>query len=215
MKLGVLVSGRGSNLQAIIDAISSKKLKDSIELVISDKGEALALQRCIKHGVPYKVVERKGFSSKENFEKAMVDELKKADVELVILAGFMRILSPYFIRSFPMRIINIHPSLTPAFRGVNAQKQAIEYGVKITGCTVHFVTEELDSGPVIVQACVPVLEDDTEESLSERILYYEHRVLPQTIRWISEGRVKVNGRKVIVEGALYGSLPVNPKLEVF
>ncbi|MFN3814465.1 MAG: phosphoribosylglycinamide formyltransferase [Aquificaceae bacterium] len=215
MKLGVLVSGRGSNLQAIIDAVASKKLKDSIELVISDRGKALAIQRCIKHGIPYRVIERGGFSSKENFEKALVNELKEADVELVILAGFMRILSPHFVKHFPMRIINIHPSLIPAFRGINAQKQAIEYGVKITGCTVHFVTEELDSGPVIVQACVSVFEKDTEESLSERILSYEHKILPQAIRWISEGRVKVYGRRVVVEGAHYGCLPVNPKLEMF
>jgi len=215
MKLGVLVSGRGSNLQAIIDAIKSGKLRDEIAIVISDREKAYALERCKAHGIPYKVIKRKDFNSVESFEEEIISSLREREVELVVLAGFMRILSPHFIRSFPNRIINIHPSLTPAFVGKNAQRQAIEFGSKITGCTVHFVSEDLDSGPVIIQACVSVLPDDTEESLSMRILSYEHRILPQAISWVSQGRVKVEGRKVIVEGATYGTLPVNPQLEDF
>lgn len=215
MNLGVLVSGRGSNLQAIINAIESGKLKANISLVVSDRETAYALERCRRHGVPHVVIKRKDFKSKEEFERKIIERLKDAGVELVVLAGFMRVLSPDFIKAFPMRIINIHPSLIPAFQGLNAQRQALEYGAKITGCSVHFVNEELDNGPVIVQACVPVLPEDTEESLSERILSYEHRILPQAIKWIIEGRIKVEGRKVVVEGAKYGTLPVNPSLEEF
>ncbi len=215
MNLGVLVSGRGSNLQAIIDAIERGKLKARISLVISDREGVPAIERCIKHNVPYKVIRRKDFESKEDFERAMVNALKEAEVDLVVLAGFMRLLSSVFLESFPMRIINIHPSLIPAFQGLRAQKQAIDYGARITGCTVHFVTEELDNGPVIAQACVPVLPEDTEESLSQRILSYEHRILPQVIKWIVEGRVRVEGRKVVVVGAQYGTLPFNPSLEDF
>ncbi|SNZ14018.1 phosphoribosylglycinamide formyltransferase [Hydrogenobacter hydrogenophilus] len=213
MKLGVLVSGRGSNLQALIDGIESGKLPCSIDIVISDREKAYALERCKRHKIPYLVIKRKDFSTQEAFEEEIIKAL--SGVDLVVLAGFMRILSEHFIKAFPMKIINIHPSLTPAFLGKSAQRQALEYGSRITGCTVHFVTEELDSGPVIVQACVPVLPDDTEETLSERILSYEHRLLPQAVRWISEGRVKVMGRKVVVHGANYGTLPANPQLEVF
>ena len=215
MNLGVLVSGRGSNLQAIINAIENRKLKDRIALVISDREGVQAIDRCVKHRIPYRVIKRKDFQSKEEFEKAIAEALKDAEVDLVVLAGFMRILPNTFLSHFPMKVINIHPSLIPAFQGLHAQRQALEYGVRITGCTVHFVTEELDNGPVIAQACVPVLPEDTEESLSKRILNYEHRILPQVIKWISEGRVKVEGRRVIVEGARYGNLPFNPELEDF
>ncbi|WP_448587781.1 phosphoribosylglycinamide formyltransferase [Thermocrinis sp.] len=213
MKIGVLVSGRGSNLQALIDAYQSGKIKGSIALVISDNPQAYALERCKRHHVPYQVVLRKDFSSKRDFERRMIDLLKEREVELVVLAGFMRVLSAEFLNAFPMKVINIHPSLIPAFQGLQAQKQAVEYGAKISGCTVHFVSEELDNGPVIIQACVPLLPEDTEESLSERILKFEHKLLPQAVKWISEGRVKVKDRKVIVEEAIYGTLPVNPQLE--
>ncbi len=215
MNIGVLVSGRGSNLQAIIDAVQTGKLDVNIGLVISDNPTAQAIKRCENYSLPYKVVRRKDFESKEAFEEAMVRELKDRDVELVVLAGFMRVLSPVFISAFRDRIINIHPSLIPAFQGLRAQKQALDYGALITGCSVHFVNEELDNGPVIVQACVPVMPQDTEESLSERILRFEHRILPQAIKWISEGRVLVEGRRVWVKGAKYGTLPVNPSLEDF
>jgi len=213
MRIGVLVSGRGSNLQALIDAYQAEKIKGEIALVISDNPTAYALERCKKHNIPHKVVLRRDFQTKADFEREMVRLLMERGVELVVLAGFMRVLSSEFLKAFPMKVINIHPSLIPAFQGLNAQKQAIEYGAKISGCTVHFVTEELDNGPVIIQACVPVLPEDTEESLSERILKFEHKILPQAVKWISEGRVKVDGRKVVVEGAVYGTLPINPQLE--
>lgn len=215
LKIGVLVSGRGSNLQAIIDGIESGKIEGSIELVVSDNPEAYALERCKRHGVPYEVVRRKDFGSKEEFEERIAGILKEREVELVVLAGFMRILSGAFLQHFPGRVINIHPSLIPAFQGLHAQRRAVEFGVKLSGCTVHIVDESVDGGPVIVQAVVPVLPEDTEESLSERILAYEHRILPQTVQWFAEGRVRVSGRKVVVEGARYGTLPVNPNLEEF
>lgn len=215
MNLGVLVSGRGSNLQTIIDAIEAGKLKSRINLVISNKEGVQAIDRCIRHQIPYKVIKKKDFSSKKELEETMVKDLREAKVDLVVLAGFMLVLSETFLEAFSMKIINIHPSLIPAFQGVRAQKQALDYGARITGCSVHFVTQELDNGPVIAQACVPVLPQDTEESLSERILTYEHRILPQVIKWMEEGRIKVEGRKVVVEGAQYGTLPFNPNLEDF
>ncbi len=215
LKIGVLVSGRGSNLQAIIDGVESRKIYASIELVISDNPDAYALQRCKRHGIRHSVLRRKDFSSKDEFEEALAENLKEKGVELVVLAGFMRILGKSFLRHFPNKVINIHPSLIPAFQGLHAQRQAVEFGVKVSGCTVHIVDESVDAGPVIVQAVVPLLPDDTEESLSERILSYEHRVLPQAVQWFAEGRVEVDGRKVIVRGAEYGTLPVNPRLEKF
>ncbi|MCS7196872.1 MAG: phosphoribosylglycinamide formyltransferase [Aquificaceae bacterium] len=215
MNLGILVSGRGSNLQAIIEAIQKGILRNRIALVISDKEGAQAIERCEKYRLAHRVIKREDFKKKEDFELALAGALREAGVELVVLAGFMRVLSPLFLQSFPMKVINIHPSLTPAFRGLRAQGQALEYGARITGCTVHFVTEELDNGPVIAQACVPVLPEDSEETLSQRILEHEHRILPQVIKWISEGRLKVEGRKVWVEGARYGTLPFNPDLEDF
>ncbi|WP_333785226.1 phosphoribosylglycinamide formyltransferase [Thermocrinis sp.] len=213
MNIGVLVSGRGSNLQALIDAYKAGKIEGSIALVISDNPNAYAIERCKRHGIPYQIVLRQDFTSKKDFEREMVRLLKEREVELVVLAGFMRVLSKEFLDAFPMRVINIHPSLIPAFQGLNAQKQALDYGAKITGCTVHFVSQELDNGPVIIQACVPITPEDTEDSLSEKILKFEHKILPQAVKWISEGRVKIDGRKVVVEGAVYGTLPVNPMLE--
>ena len=215
LRIGVLVSGRGSNLQALIDGIEDGRLEASIELVVSDNPEAYALERCRRHGIESVVVRRKEYRSKEDFEGAIAEKLKEKDVELVVLAGFMRILSGNFLKHFPSRVINIHPSLIPAFQGLHAQRQAVEFGAKFSGCTVHLVDESVDAGPVIVQAVVPLLPEDTEDSLSERILRYEHRVLPQTVQWFAEGRVRVNGRLVVVEGAKYGSLPVNPELEKF
>jgi len=215
LKVGVLVSGRGTNLQALIDAKEAGKLGAEIALVVSDNPQAKAIERCKKHRIPCKVLERKDFSSKKEFEEALAQALKEAGVELVVLAGFMRILSPHFLKHFPDRVINIHPSLVPAFQGLHAQRRAVEFGAKFSGCTVHFVDESVDGGPVIVQAVVPLLPEDTEESLAERILKWEHRILPQTVRWFAEGRVKKEGRKVVVEGAKYGTLPVNPELERF
>jgi len=215
LKIGVLVSGRGSNLQAIVDAIESGKVKASVELVISDNPKAYAIERCKKHKIECKVIQRREFPSKKDFEEKLVEELKNKDVELVVLAGFMRILSQNFLKHFPNRVINIHPSLIPAFQGLNAQRQAVEFGVKFSGCTVHIVDESVDGGPVIIQAVVPVLPEDNEETLAERILKWEHKILPQTIQWFAENRVIIKGRKVIVKDATYGTLPVNPALEIF
>ncbi len=215
LRIGVLVSGRGSNLQAIINGIEEGKINAKIELVVSDNPQAYALERSKKHGIPFQVVERKSFASKRDFEERMAELLKERSVQLVVLAGFMRILSKNFLKHFPNSVINIHPSLIPAFQGLHAQKQAVEFGAKFSGCTVHLVDESVDGGPVIVQAVVPVLPQDTEDTLSERILKFEHRILPQTVQWFAEGRVEVDGRKVIVRDARYGTLPVNPELEKF
>ena len=215
VRIGVLVSGRGSNLQAIINAIKEGRLEADLRVVISDNPDAYALKRCEREGIKSKVISRSGFKSRQEFEKSLASALKGEEVELVVLAGFMRILKSAFLSHFPEKVINIHPSLIPSFQGLNAQKRAVEFGVKVSGCTVHIVDSSVDGGPVIAQAVVPVLPEDDEESLSERILSYEHRILPQVIQWFSEGRVRVEGRRVLIEGANYGSLPVNPALEKF
>ena len=185
MRIGVLVSGRGSNLGAILDAISARKLDAEVAVVVSDKADAPALKRLTESKIPGLAVLRKAFADTAEFEAKIADELDAAGVELVVLAGFMRILSPAFIRHFPRRIINIHPSLLPAFPGLHAQRQALEYGVKISGCTVHFVNEQVDGGAIIAQAAVPVYASDTEESLSARILTEEHRLLPEVVAEIA------------------------------
>ena len=215
LKLGVLISGRGTNLQSIIDHIEAGKIPAQIQVVISDKKEAYGLERARRHGIEAIFIDPKGYSSKEEFEKAIGDELDKREVELVCLAGFMRILSPYFVSRFRNRIINIHPALLPSFPGLRGQKQALDYGVKIAGCTVHFVTEEVDAGPIIIQAAVPVFDNDDEETLSERILRYEHKIYPMAIKLIAEGRVKIEGRKVKIKGTIKEDWGVtNPPLEV-
>ena len=186
LRLGVLVSGRGSNLQAIMDAQAAGTLDTEIEVVISDKPDALALQRIGETGpkIPGVVVERNAYSTGETFDDAIASVLEEHGVELVVLAGFMRILGPGFVRRFRGRIINIHPSLLPSFPGLHAQRQALHHGVKISGCTVHLVDETLDGGSILAQAAVPVLPDDTEESLSKRILKEEHMLLVRTIHEI-------------------------------
>ena len=184
MKLGILISGRGSNMVAIIDAVKSGQISDSeIAVVISDKANAPGLEKARERGVGTVVVERKG-RSREEHDAGIINELRERGVELVCLAGYMRLLSCDFIRAFPGRIINIHPSLLPAFPGLDAQRQALEHGVKISGCTVHYVNEELDAGPIILQHAVEVKHDDTVESLSARILEQEHRAYVEAIRQI-------------------------------
>ncbi|WP_457625393.1 phosphoribosylglycinamide formyltransferase [Persephonella sp.] len=215
MDIVVLISGRGSNLQAIARAYSEGKIKGKIKLVISNKEKAKGLKIAREFGIKGEFIDPSAFKNREEYDIHLVERIKKENPDLVVLAGYMRILSDYFIESFEGKLVNIHPSLTPAFKGLKAQKQAIDYGVKFSGCTVHFVTKDLDAGPVIVQAVVPVALEDTEESLTEKILAYEHRVYPQVIKWISEKRVRISGRQVIVEGARYGTLPVNPALEDF
>lgn len=195
-KLGILASGRGSNLQSIIDSIENKELDAEIAVVISDRRDAFALERAKKHGIYAEYVNPGDYASKESYEKALVELLEAEEVGLVILAGFMRILSPYFIKHFKRRIMNIHPSLLPAFPGLHAQKQAYDYGVKVSGCTVHFADEGMDTGPIILQASVKVKDDDTEETLASRILEKEHLIYPEAIKLFIEDRLKIEGRKV-------------------
>lgn len=211
LNLGVLVSGSGTNLQSIIDEIEAGKLDASIKVVISNKESAFALERAGRHKIPKVIVKKSDYPLKEDFDREIVRVLESHGVELVILAGFMRIVTPVLINAFPMRIMNIHPSLLPSFPGLDGQKQALEHGVKISGCTVHFVEEGLDSGPIIIQAAVPVLEDDTAESLSKRILSQEHRIYPEAIRLFAQGRLEVTGRRVrIKDAATHSGMLVNP-----
>jgi len=213
LRLGVLASGRGSNFQSIIDAIDNKTLKAEIALLITDNPSALAIERAKKHGVAYLVIKPREFGSRDEFYIKAADELKSRRVDLVILAGFMRIVGKPLIDSFPHRIMNIHPALLPAFPGLRGQKQALEYGVKVSGCTVHFVDEGMDTGPIITQAAVPVYHDDTEEILSERILKLEHKIYPEAIRLFSESRLKVEGRIVRIQGNFPSDASlVNPSL---
>ncbi len=201
LKLGVLISGRGSNLQAIVDGIENGRIPAEIVAVISNVPGALGLQRAEKHGIPAMIVDHKAYETREAFESRLIEILREKGVELVVLAGFMRVLTSHFLKAFPMRVVNIHPALLPSFPGVGVQAKAVAYGVRFSGCTVHFVNEGVDAGPIIAQAVVPVFSGDTGESLANRILKMEHRIFPMVIQWIAEGRVRVEGRRVVVEGA--------------
>lgn len=199
MKLGILISGRGSNMVAIIEAVKAGQIPNSeIAVVISNNARAAGIEKAKKHNVETLIIENKGLSREEHDEK-IITELRKREVDLVCLAGYMRLLSKRFIEAFPNKIVNIHPSLLPSFPGLNAQKQALEYGVKITGCTVHFVDENLDHGPIILQKAVEVKDDDTERSLSERILEQEHRAYVEALKLIAEDKIKICGRKVVLK----------------
>lgn len=197
--LGVLISGRGSNLQAILNAIADGRLDARVGVVVSNKLDAQGLERAEDAGVPTVVLSHKDYDSREAYDEALLAALRERDVDLVCLAGFMRILSPVLVRAYPNRILNIHPSLLPAFIGLHAQRQAVEHGAKVSGCTVHLVDEELDHGPILMQATVPVEDADTEESLSARILEREHELYPQAIRLILDGHVTIEGRRARVE----------------
>jgi phosphoribosylglycinamide formyltransferase-1 len=198
LSIGVLISGSGTNLQAIVDAIEAKKLDAKIEIVLSNRADAYGLTRAKNSGIPSAVLDHKNFSSREAFDQAVVDILHGRGVELVVLAGFMRLLSPVFVKAYSNRIMNIHPALLPAFPGLHVQKKAVEYGVRFSGCTVHFVNEECDQGPIIIQAVVPAFPDDTEETLSARILEQEHRIYPQAIQLYAQERLRIEGRRVLV-----------------
>ena len=198
--VGALISGAGTNLQAIIDRIAAKQLDCDLRLVVSNRADAAGLRRAAAAGVATRVIDHRGFPRREDFDRAVVAALREAGVELVVLAGFDRLITPIFLDAFPQRIINIHPALLPGFTGLHAQRQALAYGVKIAGASVHFVDEHTDHGPLIVQGAVAVAPDDTEETLRERILAVEHEIYPLAIQMFAEGRIQVEGRRVIVRG---------------
>ncbi len=200
LRVGVLISGRGSNLAALIDAARAADYPAEIGCVVSNKADAAGLQIAAAAGVPATTVSHRDHPDRESFDRAVSAELERHGVELVVLAGFMRIFSPWFPVRWADRLINIHPSLLPAFKGMHVQRQALEAGVRLSGCTAHLVIPDLDSGPIIAQAAVPVLAGDTEETLSARILRQEHRLYPLVVRWFAEGRIVIDGGRVIVTG---------------
>jgi phosphoribosylglycinamide formyltransferase-1 len=196
-RIGVLLSGRGSNFEALADSIGAGKIPGAeIALVISNREDAPGISRAAERGIASKVIPSKGLG-REDYDRLVVEELKKAGVEIVCLAGFMRLLSAYFVAAFPQRILNIHPSLLPSFPGLEAQRQALEYGVKFSGCTVHFVDENLDAGPILAQAIVAVRDEDTDATLSARILAEEHRIYTEAVRLVLSGEYRIEGRRVI------------------
>jgi len=197
VRLGILISGRGSNFEAIANSIARRKLDAEIAIVISNRADAGGLEIARERGIPMRVIESRGME-REAYDKLVIDELRTHDVELVCLAGFMRLLSASFIQAFPNRVLNIHPSLLPAFPGLDAQRQALDHGVRITGCTVHVVDEFLDSGPILIQAAVPVLDTDTVESLSARILAQEHVIYSKAIQLLVDDRVTLEGRRALI-----------------
>jgi len=200
LPIGVLISGGGTNLQAIIDAIEAKRLDAVVKLVLSNEVDAYGLVRAKNRGIATEILDHRKYPSRETYDQAVVDLLRAHGVELVVLAGFMRLLSPVFVKAYSNRIMNIHPALLPSFPGLHVQKKAVEYGVRFSGCTVHFVNDECDEGPIIIQAVVPVFADDTEAKLAARILKEEHRIYPRAIQLYAEGRLRVDGRRVIVTG---------------
>lgn len=204
VRLGILASGRGSNLQAVIDAIEGGSLSARVAVVISNKRDAQALERARRHGAPDVFVDPKPFAGRpdgrEDYDHALLAVLHKHDVELVLLAGYMKIVTPVLINAYPDRMMNIHPSLLPSFPGLDVQQKALDWGVKVAGCTVHFVTDKVDEGPIIMQAAVPVLDGDTAETLSARILAQEHRIYPKAVQLFAEGRLAVEGRRVRILG---------------
>jgi len=201
LKVGVLISGRGSNLQALIDAAEADGYPAEIAIVISNIAGVHGLERAEKAGIPTQVVSHKDYDDRESFEDALHAVLREHGVQLVCLAGFMRLVTDHFIADWNNRVLNIHPSLLPAFKGLHVHERVLEAGMRISGCTVHFVRAAMDAGPVVVQAAVPVLGDDTPETLAERVVRQEHRVFPLAVRLIAEGRVKVVDEKVLIDGA--------------
>lgn len=205
LRVAVLASGRGSNLQAIIDAIEAGQVQAQIVAVISNKKDAVALERARTHGLPDIFVDPKPFAarpdSREAYDRALLDILQQHEVELVLLAGYMKIVTAVLVNAYANRIMNIHPSLLPSFPGLDVQKKAIDWGCKVAGCTVHFVTEGVDEGPIIIQAAVPILDNDTPETLAARILVQEHKIYPRAVQLFAEGRLWVEGRRVLVDAA--------------
>jgi phosphoribosylglycinamide formyltransferase 1 len=197
-RIAVLASGRGSNFQAVIDAIAAGKIPATCVALITDNPKAYAIERAEKVGIPVKVIDFTSSSSREAYDKALLTAMQEARADLFVLAGYMRILAPSVVQAFPGKMVNIHPALLPSFTGLHAQRQAVLHGVKVAGCTVHFVDESLDGGPIILQHCVPVLDDDDEDTLADRILDREHKCFPEAIRLFCEDRLEIAGRKVRV-----------------
>jgi phosphoribosylglycinamide formyltransferase-1 len=216
VNLGVLVSGSGSNLQAIIDSIEAGRVDGKIKVVISNVPGVYALERAQKHGIPSLVIPHKGLK-REEYDQKLVEALKAHEVDLVVLAGFMRIITPVLLRAYPMRVMNIHPALLPSFPGTQVWQTEVDYGVKFAGCTVHFVDEGEDTGPIIIQAVVPVYDDDTADTLNARILKQEHKIYSQAIQLFAEGRLEIRGRRVLAKG--YPQAPdsfmINPPAKIF
>jgi phosphoribosylglycinamide formyltransferase-1 len=198
--IAVLVSGSGSNLQAIIDSSEAGEIPAKVGVVLSNKADAYGLVRARNHGIPAEAVDHRSFESREAFDSRVVEVIRSYGAELVCLAGFMRVVTPVFLRAFPGRILNIHPALLPSFPGTHGPMQALRYGVRFSGCTVHFLDEGVDTGPIIAQAVVPVYEDDTEDTLAARILAEEHRLYPMAIRLFLEGKLEISGRRVFTRG---------------
>lgn len=205
LRVAVLASGRGSNLQAIIDAIEAGQVQAQIVAVLSNKREAVALERARKHGLTDIFVDPKPFAgrpdSREVYDRALLEILQQQDVELVLLAGYMKIVTAVLVNAYANRMMNIHPSLLPSFPGLDVQKKAIDWGCKLAGCTVHFVTEGVDEGPIIIQAAVPILDADTSETLAARILLQEHKIYPRAVQLFAEGRLQVDSRRVVIDAA--------------
>ena len=195
-RIAVVASGRGSNFQAIIDAIHDGKVPAECVALITDNPKAYAIERAQKAGIPCRIIDYTAFPSREVYERALLASMQEVNADLFVLAGYMRILGTSIVRAFPGKMINIHPALLPSFTGLHAQRQAVQHGVKVAGCTVHFVDESLDGGPIILQKCVPVLETDDEDDLGERILEQEHIVFPEAVRLFCEDRLVIDGRKV-------------------
>jgi len=216
VNLGVLVSGSGSNLQALIDNIEAGRVDAKIQIVISNLPDVLGLERAKRHGIPTLVVAHQGLK-REEYDQKLVETLRTYHVELVVLAGFMRIITSVLLRAFPMKVMNIHPALLPAFPGTHVWQAEVDYGVKFAGCTVHFVDEGTDTGPIIIQAVVPVYDDDTADTLNARILKQEHKIYSQAIQLYAEGRLEIRGRRVRVSG--YPPAPdtsmINPPAKIF
>jgi phosphoribosylglycinamide formyltransferase-1 len=199
LQVAVLISGRGSNMESLAQACETPGFPARICVVVSNRPDAPGLEKARSFGIPTAVVDHTEFDDKASFEQAIVDVLEQHGAELICLAGFMRVLSPEFVERYPQRILNIHPSLLPSFPGLHVQQKAIEHGVRYSGCTVHFVVPEVDAGPIVVQAVVPIEQDDTEDTLSARILEQEHLIYPEAVRLFAEGRLRVEGRRVLID----------------
>ncbi len=215
MRVAVLASGRGTNFEAIVKAFKEGRIKGEVVALIVNRRNAEAVKRAERLGVNWLFVDPFSFPSREDYDKRLVEILKHLKVDLVCLAGYKLLVSELFVEAFPNRILNIHPSLLPSFPGLKPHWQAVTYGVKISGATVHIVDRGVDTGPIVVQAAVSISPEDTPQTLSEKVLAWEHRIYPQAVKWFSEGRVSIEGRKVVVSGADYTSLPVVPALEDF